>query len=243
MFFYFVSFLHNFGVTGFTKNLIRENNRTLMRRLFVLIVSAQFFLAGKSQISVGLKAGVGIADQDQKVSDYHFNPASKIGCNLGVTLERSLSQIFLVSTGLNYVVKGSKIGFRITNGAISPSNPGIPTKINSTLHYFEIPVDFAGKIILSSKSRATVGTGPYIAFGITGRNRLEYDGSITKPFEESLYERFDFGGNIFASYQIGKIEISICYDHGFIDITGHDEFYVLKNRYAGLNLCYYLRKN
>jgi hypothetical protein len=204
-------------------------------KLFLVVVFSTFVLAGKSQIKIGLKGGVGITDQYGNIFSIKPTTTNKVSFNIGMASEKEINRSFSISAEINYVVKGSKMEVSIDK-FLSPSDPDTLSTLNSTLYYLELPVDFVGKIVFQNKSKIAIGGGPYIAYGIAGKKELDYDKTSWDPFKGS-YQRLDFGGNIFLAYEISKIKISLSYSNSLTDISAGDD--ILKNRYGGVNICYY----
>lgn len=99
-----------------------------------------------------------------------------------------------------------------------------------TLHYIEVPIHYGYAWYINDGLTVMAETGPYVAFGIYGRDRMnDYKGEhFLKAFGGLINgNRFDLGWGAQVSAMFAKnYQLHVAYDYGFINIT--DSF--LQNR-------------
>lgn len=169
-----------------------------MRKFLLSAMLGMFALAGFSQTSLNVKAGMSMTNITDSEMDM------KIGYTVGLGVDYQFTNTWYLQSGLNFTGKGAKL-----NGL----------KVKS--HYMEIPVLAAAKFDIADNMKFVVNAGPYVAVGLGGK--AEFEGESFKVFKEydnkdAFMKRFDMG----IQYGVG-LELSNCYlinlsgQYGFID--------------------------
>jgi hypothetical protein len=181
---------------------------------------------------IKLKGGVNLAnitkDNDGNVDDANGLTSFHVGAILDVPLSDFLS----LQPGLLYTGKGSK-----TQSGQQGSTFYYKAKSNPM--YVELPVNFVGKIPLTSASHFFFGAGPYAAVGVGGKNKVEGtavgiafnreedidfsdDDPTTSQEENAGYgklKRFDYGFNVLTGVEFGKFSLGANYGYGLAKIN------------------------
>jgi hypothetical protein len=197
--------------------------------------------------SFGILGGVNFQNFNGKDNDGNkLDNDLVIGYHAGVNIQIPLVPEFYFQPGLLFSVKGSDKDFGLLTGTYR-------------LSYIEIPLNFVYKGLLGN-GYVTLGFGPYIGYGITGKSKLE-SGSVTietdieftsvvesgDPFTTSHFRPFDAGGNISAGYEIaGGLFFQLNAQLGMLKINPEDRRTVvvysdelsLKNTGFGLSVGY-----
>lgn len=183
--------------------------RTLLLGAVSLLLTTGFVNA-QSMTRLGVKGGVNFAnmtlnkagDQDQNKSLTTFNA--------GLVADFSLSPMFAIRSGLDLQGKGTKYhNDKVSSATLNPL-------------YLELPVNFllkgpAGPIDLY------VGAGPYISYGVAGKNKYTYKNATGENVEVSSnikwsnddplkddpgstgqLKRFGFGANVVGGIEFSK---------------------------------------
>jgi len=178
--------------------------------------------AQKSHTKFGLKIGLNLShastdlfpDKDQN---------TKLGYQLGVTIENRLSPSFFIQSGLEFTTKGIKTDTKEHDTSLNPM-------------YLQIPLTFAYKIHIAPKTHFVLNAGAYFAYGIGGKID---DGKAKKQdvFSNTGLKRFDTGILGGIGLEIKQITLSVNYELGLADIAqaGRSSY---KNRNALLSLGY-----
>ena len=205
-----------------------------MRLLVVIIVLTTTF-ESFAQIKFGVKGGLNYANMLDKTNTrtYSADYKAKIGFNMGVTAEYSISEKFAIEPGLLFSTKGTK-----------DKSTGTKTSLN--LNYLEIPINAIYKIELSSSSKILINAGPYFGYAISGKMKasepvlgVNEDSKEQKVVIGTDIKPLDFGLNIGAGVEIKDITVSLQYGYGLANLTLHSENDAkLKNRVLGISIGY-----
>lgn len=178
-----------------------------------LTFSAIFLMSAmalQAQVDLGLLGGVNFYNMNGKdvVGDKYAN-GLLVGFHAGFNANIPVAPQFYFQPGLLFSVKGSKNDLGIIPVKISGDFPTV-----TKLSYIEMPLNLLYKAQLG-EGYFLLGFGPYIAYGIGGKETTQY-GSTT--FEKTIeykssvvssdnvlttafYKRFDAGANIHFGYE------------------------------------------
>lgn len=208
----------------------------MTKKIILSITALAFSLGAMSQVRVGVKGGWNLStitvDNDGSVD----KDKSLSGFNIGVIADIPLVEdILSFQPGVFYTTKGSKL----TSGDKDNSTTNPYYKYTTSPQYIEIPLNFVGKIPLGENSRLFGGIGPYVAFGVAGKNKTSMTlAGVTTSTESNIkwdddtpfnnddpnrgldkYKRFDIGGNIMVGAEVHNILIAAQYGLGFAKIN------------------------
>ncbi len=225
-----------------------------MKKTVIMLCMAFLCLATLptfAQVKFGVKAGVsttsvGVDFEDKDEEDEAKDALKlRIGYTLGLAAEIGFTDALSLQTGLNLNNKGYRV---------EGSGDGFSYKENVSVTYLELPINLAFKI-----NKFQVHAGPYIAFGVAGKSKYEYngggisesgDGKIKFKNEvsdsdwddleddEEFARRTDVGLNLGAGYRFGPVLVTATYSKGFSNIIptyeGEDDDYKLTNKVISL---------
>ncbi|SHM34492.1 Outer membrane protein beta-barrel domain-containing protein [Chitinophaga jiangningensis] len=206
----------------------------LKKKIILSIAAVCISFAAMAQARIGVKGGLNLStitvDNSGSVKDNQMLP----GWNLGVVADLPLvPRILSFQPGVLYTTKGSKIDIGDKDNP-TVTNPYVALKTNPS--YIEIPLNFVGKIPVGAHTSIFGGVGPYFAFGVAGKNKVESNtgtGSITTvsnnikwdddtPFNNGdpnygydKLKRFDWGGNVQVGVETHNVLIAVQYGLGF----------------------------
>lgn len=190
---------------------------------FILI----FGISTSAQISIGVRAGVNIANQTIEQSGLSVEPDALLGLHLGALVNIGITDDFSVQPELTFIQKGNKFDFDL--GTLG----GGVVETKTTYNYLEIPIlakyGFGGE-----KIGGFILAGPSIAFGLSGSSSTDGD-SIDLDWEEDGVTRSDFGIQFGAGINFSQLFVDVRYGLGLTDLndTDDDTFSVKNN---GLNI-------
>ncbi len=217
------------------------------KTLFFTLVFSAFFITVQAQV---LKGGVNLAnvtitndgDIDENNSLFSFQ--------LGLSGDIKLTDMLYFQPGILFTGKGSKT---------ESGDPNSSTWFRATSNpfYAEIPVNLVIKTPGKSL-RFFAGAGPYLAIGITGKNKVEgeffntpfssedniewsNDDPSTLNYEEGagygIMKRFDYGLNALAGIEFSKSTISLNYGFGLAKLqSGSNSSADDRNKHRVLSL-------
>jgi len=224
------------------------------RILTVIAVLVLTATALQAQVDFGIVAGPNFANMVGKDSDGDkVTNGLLIGFHAGVKANLYLAPDFYFQTGLLFSQKGSK-----NNGGLVPTKAAGDDYFTTTrISYLELPLHLLFRPEFG-KGRILVGFGPYVAYGISGKQTLElggnsYDQKVNFKNEIGLEEYwdmdnayfrgFDAGADIFAGYEMNmglyfQLNAQLGLLNMVTDVTEWDAESVLRNTGFGVSVGY-----
>ena len=231
-------------------------------KTFVISTLIALSVQTQAQVKFGVKAGLNLNNisQNFKESDWEFDTKMRLAYNIGATVDFSLTDAMSLQSGLSLTSKGFNIDLNEDSG----EGESIEGYYNYILNYLEIPIHIAYKI-----NDFQICVGPYLAFGIGGKNKWDYTftydgGSVSdkgeyklKPIfgevkegdlgdDEYAYTAFDYGLGFGVGYQAGPVLVNTGYSLGLGNITpsyeGSDfdpKDFKMSNRVITLSVSYF----
>jgi hypothetical protein len=215
-----------------------------MKKIFLTFVAvaaiATSAFAQAGALQFGVKAGVNLSSVSGDVEDVK----SKIGFNVGVTVDYGFTDNLFLLSGLELTQKGYKV-----EEEYSEDYPGASVNVKSTVTssplYLQIPIHIAYKLDLGSV-KLVPEVGPYVAFGIAGKTKVktelssdnqavldligdtssEEDGDFFGSEDEGGAKSFDFGIGLGIGAEFGKLGAKIGYDLGLTSLSYNKDFSV-----------------
>jgi len=177
-----------------------------------------------SAMGFGIKAGVNFPKYNYTGSNSSYESNSNVS-SFHVTgfLDAPLvSNILSVQPGISLQGKGAEV-----SGTLG-------TYSQNTM-WIEVPVNLVAKMPTGGSGNFFVGAGPYVGFGISGKNKYSnWIGTTEEEFDfgkNGTLKSTDFGVNIIAGYQLnGGLMIHGGYGMGLSDIRGSNNEYFPDNR-------------
>jgi len=212
--------------------------------LSITMASAQ----GTDKMSFGVLGGVNFQNLNGKdMSGDKLENEMLIGFHAGVNVQIPIAPQFYFQPGLIFSTKGAKNTTTIL---------GVDYITNTKLSYIEMPLNLVYKALLGN-GYFMLGFGPYVGYGIGGKvtteggdisldqdiefqNVVETTDDMTVPY----YKALDFGGNIFAGYELSNgIFAQFNTQLGMVKINPEykilpDDESIVKNTGFGLSLGY-----
>ncbi|MBS0025744.1 porin family protein [Chitinophaga sp. 22321] len=214
-----------------------------MKKKFLLLSFAALSIsfAAMSQARVGVKGGWNLSNITTDNAGNTKDSRALSGFNVGVIADLPLvPKILSFQPGVFYTTKGTKleVGDR---DKVTVTNPY--SKFTSNPSYIEVPLNFVAKLPIGQNSSLFAGAGPYVAFGVAGKNKYELvtpvgttsSSSSIKwdddtPFNNGdpnqgydKFKRFDWGGNVQIGAELNNFLISAQYGIGFAKVrSGQD---------------------
>ena len=224
---------------------------------FCLILVVTFTI--QAQFQIGPKVGMNLANCAFNLDDSDFEPETKIrlAYAVGIVLDYGFNDAFSLQSGLMFTSKG--YGYDLDE--ISDDDVTYDGYDRTMLNYFELPVSAVYKF-----KGFQIGAGPYIAYGISGKEKWDYtydyygteegdsgetklkpkmgeveDGDLDED-EEAFYA-MDWGFNFGIGYQTGGLLVNAGYSLGLGNImakySGFErEDYKFSNRVITVSVTY-----
>jgi len=203
-----------------------------MKKLFLSAAAVLFGLGAFAQtqpLGYGIKAGVNFPSYhitNSDMSDF------KSTTNFHVTgfLDAPLGGNFYLQPGISLQGKGAK--FVDTEDL----------EMTQNTMWLEVPVNAVAKLPTGATGNFFVGAGPYVAFGLSGKNKVSGgDSSLEHDFKFGKDEDMkgvDFGLNFMAGYQLSSgLSLGAGYGLGLADIAPeNDSDSKLTNRVFSISL-------
>lgn len=197
-----------------------------MKKLF-LSAAAILCTAGvfaQSSLGYQIKAGVNFPSYSYGSTNNLSDTKSTTNFYVSGLLDVKASEYFSIQPGVSLQGKGAKLS------VVEAGNSTFTEKQNTM--WLEIPVNLVAKIPTGETGNFFVGAGPYVSFGLSGKNKYEYDNANNSNANTSRETKFkfgkdetlkgtDFGVNFLAGYQFKSgISINGGYGLGLVNIAG-----------------------
>ena len=170
--------------------------------------------AQDSPIQLGVKAGVNLSNFGGDVE----GTKAKVGFNAGVTLDYNFTPNVALLTGLEFTTKGAK--YKHLDDA----------SVNAM--FIQLPVHVGYKLPVTETMKVVFHAGPYAAYGIGGKNKIE--GVKFDTFGKDALKEFDFGVGLGAGLEFGQIGVGLGWDFGLADLSRGDGSVKTQNGYLSL---------
>jgi hypothetical protein len=193
--------------------------------IFTLLVSTAMAQSGAmGKTSFAVLGGVNLQNLNGKdVSGNKLENDMIIGYHFGVNAQIPVAPEFYFQPGLMFSTKGAKIS---TN--------------TYKLSYVELPLNFVYKALVGN-GYFMLGFGPYVAYGIGGKD-IEFKKEMESGDNPlSVYKPFDAGANLFFGYELPSgIFVQLNTQLGMLNIRpdNYPDSSTLKNTGYGISLGY-----
>jgi hypothetical protein len=220
----------------------------------IIILTAALILFGfvtqaqTGGTSFGIRGGVDLQTfngKDHNGDNLKLSLAPRF--NIGVVADISVAPDFYFQPGLLFTTKGAKSKDQFL---------GVDMTAEYNLSYIELPLSLLYKPIVGN-GRFMLGFGPYLAYGIGGKNKYEV-GSISgeedivfgneyssaNPNDTKYFKALDYGANLFFGYELlSGISLQLNTQLGLAKInadntTATEGKVIFKNTGFGLSLGY-----
>ena len=192
-----------------------------------------------------LKGGVNFANISNKSSGDVDDAKSLTTFHVGGIADLPIGDMFSFQTGLLLTGKGAKQENFLDND--NRNDNYVKAKFNPL--YLEIPANLVLKFGNGNGSGFFLGAGPYAAFGIAGKSKVETKilGNSSTSEENIEFKdddddnttnikRFDYGVNFLAGVELNRFIIGANYGLGLGKINANEDNDNDKNKYRTLSL-------
>lgn len=182
---------------------------------------------GTLPVSFSIRVGANVSNSTWDVKSDNVDKKGKIGFQVGVMAEYTFPTPFQLQTGLFLTTKGAKLKMTDTEES------GETTNIDQTLNqmYLEIPISAAYKMYISNNTCLFFNLGPYIAYGIGGKNKIKTrinNEAETETKEDTFgdkgLKKFDLGLVGGVGMEFGRIIVSLNCELGLKNLSNSDDY-------------------
>lgn len=203
--------------------ILNDLNFYIMKKVLLSLGAAILFVAGaQAQTGFGLKAGVNFPSYSYGDSDDLSDTKSTVNFHVTGYLDARVAPGFYIQPGLSLQGKGAKFA-EATFG-------GTTYDVSQNTMWLDVPVNFVGKFPVGA-GNVFVGAGPYVGFGLSGKNKLnstDGDGDFSsttlnefKFGKDETLKGTDFGVNFLAGFKLGNgLLLNANYGLGLTNIAG-----------------------
>lgn len=196
-----------------------------MKKLLFLFVGLFMGTAAMAQsgLGFGLKAGVNFPKYNFSGSNSNYETNSSTNFHVTGFLDAPLGRNFSVQPGISLQGKGAEL-----------VNSSFGTVTQNTM-WLEVPVNLVAKVPMGYSGNFFLGAGPYVGFGLSGKNKYDSDwGSTETEFEfgkDGDLKSTDFGVNFIAGFHLRQgLMIHAGYGLGLTDIRASNNEYFPEDR-------------
>ena len=191
--------------------------KKLILSIAVLAFSASAFAQGQP-LGFGVKAGVNFPKYSFSGGGSSIETSSATNFNVTAFLDAPVVGNYLyVQPGVSLQGKGAKF----KDNALFGSN----ASVTQNTMWVEVPVNLVAKLPTGLAGQVFVGAGPYVGFGLSGKNKVKGNGgnAVDTDFKfgsDRDQKGTDFGLNFIAGYQLASgLMIHGGYGLGLTDIA------------------------
>ena len=170
-------------------------------------------LVGAQSVSYSVKGGLNMSNY---YGDELDDKNMKVGFHVGVGADLEFVPNMGIQTGLFFSSKGAKYTF---NAA----------ELEVNANYLQLPVHFAYKIDVMPGTRVVLHAGPYVAYGVGGKTKLniaDREISDVDTFKDNSsidafngLKPFDAGLGLGVGAEFGRILVDLGWDMGLTNIS------------------------
>ena len=183
-------------------------------------------LAAQAQVSIGPKVGVNLSNVRQNLEDNDGNMGTKMLLRpvAGLVNNAQISDLLSIQPQILYSGKG--YGLDLGNN--------VDGYARSVYNYVEVPVNIVLGFGDPDRFQFQVFAGPYAAFAISGKNKIDFDlaGVPVKEDEEIEFgsdgdddmRQLDYGVNAGLGFRAGPVQVQAGYGLGLANLFPDDEF-------------------
>jgi len=220
------------------------------KRIISLAIAMAIGSVAMSQLSIGVHATGNLSSANTTVENLpgDIKKTARVLPGAGVLVEYAVSDNFSLQSGANYRKNGVTLKFDLpVEGTL------MNVKMTTDLNYIQVPLNAVYKTNGSSV-QFFAGAGPYLGYGISGKNKISATVDGIEVMEEEVdafkkeedggagMKRFDFGGQALAGVKFGKYYAVVSYQAGFANLTKtEDSNEKYNNRSAQLTLGYIIK--
>lgn len=207
---------------------------------FILLSLVTLGVSAQSNLKWNVNAGIGMSNwygDDTDGTDAKF--AYKVGIGLEVPFANT--NIWSFQTGLNFISKGVK------GDGVTDAWDVVDVTINQL--YLELPLMVGARIHTASNFDLLFKGGPYLAYGVGGKTKIDGVSEKADTFGDDGLKRFDAGLGLGVAFEFGNIVVGvelvvlvlITFLHWPLLVINSDHRYNLTFKYIK-NGCFSFRK-
>lgn len=178
--------------------------------------------AAQAQTGFGLKAGVNFPSYSYGSSDELSDTKSTVNFHVTGYLDARLAPGFYIQPGVSLQGKGAKFA--------EATIMGTTYDVSQNTMWLDVPVNFVGKFPAGA-GNIFLGAGPYVGFGLSGKNKLnsqdgdgDFSSTTLNEFsfgKDETLKGTDFGINFLAGFKLGNgLLLNANYGLGLTNIAG-----------------------
>lgn len=200
-----------------------------MKNILLTFTLASLILGANSLAaqSFGIKGGLNASSIYLENTSNNSSEETKAtpGFHLGFFGNSPLSNLFSIEPSILFNTKGYR------SEAVADANNSYTRSVNLYYADVNVPLKLA---IGGDKVKIYAKAGPYLGFGLAGRNKTTTvifgnESTSTKDVEWgtgnlSDLKRIDYGVTIGAGLDIDNLQIGLAYDYGLADISASNNF-------------------
>jgi len=172
----------------------------MMKKSVLTVLFALFCTMSFAQLSFNVKAGLNLSSYIGDNSDHSkFKPGVRLG--VGMEYQFTNTNIWSFQTGLNFISKGVK------GDGVTDAWDVVDVTINQL--YLELPLMVGARIHTASNFDLLFKGGPYLAYGVGGKTKIDGVSEKADTFGDDGLKRFDAGLGLGVAFEFGNIVVGV----------------------------------
>ncbi len=185
------------------------------------LLSAIFAVGAMAQYRPGIIVSAGYQGANiSNMKDTKIASGARVGVALDFAVYNSGNMQLSIQPGLNFSMKGASLN--LTDNK----------KATTSLYYLDLPILANLRFAAGNGINAFVNAGPYLAYGVGGKNKSGNQSDSTNPFKKtkiagkeiSAFNPFDWGLQVGAGVEYNRVMLGIGTQIGLYDITTNYDY-------------------
>ncbi len=220
--------------------------KTYTKVTILILALFTSFLASAQRFGVKIGGNMSKIHMNDDLDFFDNGPQFKPGIHLGITAEKSITDMFAIEATPILNMKGYSISENYKDNGFDYKLKG-----GSTLFYADLPINIKAYFNVS-EYKVFGAVGPYVGMGLSGKTNYKYTyGDESESNSDTIkwgndsdadMKRLDYGMQIGGGVEINKMQVGLFFTQGLANLTtDSDGSNKINNQVISISLSYFLK--
>lgn len=180
-----------------------------LKSLLVVALVGMVSFVGAQTPSLSVKGGLNMSNF---YGDDLSDKSMRAGFHAGIGADFDFAPNMAIQSGLFFTSKGAKYTADV-----------LDTELNVNANFIQLPLHFAYKIDVMPGTRVVLHAGPYLAYGVGGKAKVNIAGEDrleNDTFDSDFgLKKFDSGLGLGVGAEFGMLLVDIGWDMGLVNLS------------------------
>lgn len=180
-----------------------------LKSLLVVALVGMVSFVGAQTPSLSVKGGLNMSNF---YGDDLSDKSMRAGFHAGIGADFDFAPNMAIQSGLFFTSKGAKYTADV-----------LDTELNVNANFIQLPLHFAYKIDVMPGTRVVLHAGPYLAYGVGGKAKVNIAGEDrleNDTFDSDFgLKKFDSGLGLGVGAEFGVLLVDIGWDMGLVNLS------------------------